>query len=84
MNFLKRSLGLFVVGLTSEIGNKLQGTLMMLLVILLMVAGCASPNGTPPNWPSNLNVTVLSDGGVCFDKESAARLSDFKTQLERW
>lgn len=33
-------------------------------------------------WPQNLSVIELSDGGVCFDAESAKRLRDFKADLE--
>lgn len=84
MSSLEQSRLSFVVGLRNEIGVKPLRTLAMLLATWLMAVGCASQSSPPPSWPPNLNVTLMSDGGVCFDKDSAARLSDFKTQLEAW
>ncbi|MGY6509078.1 hypothetical protein ACXIUH_08920 [Vibrio parahaemolyticus] len=84
MSYLKPLLSLSVVGLKSGTSKKPLRMPMMLLATWLMVAGCASQSSQPPSWPPNLNITLMSDGGVCFDKESASRLSDFKTQLEAW
>lgn len=56
--------------------------LMIPLTLLLMVAGCASLTSPTPTWPTNLNVTELSDGSVCFDHNSAVRLAEFKADLE--
>jgi hypothetical protein len=35
-----------------------------------------------PTWPTNLNVTKMSDGGVCLDEESAVRLAEFRADIE--
>lgn len=81
---LKRLPLLSVAGLKSETSKKPLRMPMILLATFLTVAGCASQSSPPPSWPPKLNVTLMSDGGVCFDEESAKRLSDFKTQLEAW
>ena len=55
---------------------------MIPLTLLLMAAGCTSLTSRTPTWPTNLNVTELSDGSVCFTKDSAVRLAEFKADLE--
>lgn len=58
--------------------------LMILLIILpTAVMSCTATNPLP-TYPANLNVIKLNDGGVCFDKESAIRLSEFKADLEAY
>ncbi|MFL9806306.1 hypothetical protein AB6D40_022640 [Vibrio cyclitrophicus] len=57
-------------------------TRIMLVMLSLMVAGCASPTSHSVSWPTNLNVITLIDGGVCLDKDSAIRLAELRAQLE--
>ena len=56
----------------------------MLLIALLSSSaiGCSSQINHSMTWPQNLNAIELSDGGVCFDAESARRLAEFKADLE--
>ena len=57
---------------------------MILLPLCLMVGGCSNLISPSPSWPTNLEVTELSDGGVCFSPDSAKRLAEFKADLEAW
>ena len=34
-------------------------------------------------WPQKLTVIELNDDGICFDAESALRLSEFKAEVEK-
>jgi hypothetical protein len=74
----------FGVGLMNVTVKKPLAIAVTLLTTWLLVAGCSTQPTNTPTWPQGLNVTVMSDGGICFDEQSAARLSDFKTQLESW
>ncbi|MCC2521065.1 hypothetical protein [Vibrio coralliilyticus] len=56
--------------------------MILLLQSLILMMGCSSLTRPLPNWPQNLNVIELSDGGVCLDKGSAIRLAELKAQLE--
>lgn len=58
--------------------------LIMLPIICLMVVGCSSLANHSPTWPTNLTTIQLNDGGVCFDADSAVRLSEFKAELESY
>ncbi|MGR5294753.1 hypothetical protein ACPV5U_08605 [Vibrio mediterranei] len=57
---------------------------MAMLMCSLMVAGCSTATRPLPTYPTNLNVIELSDGGVCFDADSATRLKEFRADLEAW
>ncbi|WP_221073187.1 hypothetical protein [Vibrio alfacsensis] len=56
--------------------------MILLLLSLILMNGCASPRQALPSWPANLKVIELSDGGVCLDKDSAIRLAELRAQLE--
>lgn len=58
--------------------------LLILLLLSVMVVGCSNQRQASLTWPQNLNVIELSDGGVCFDEESAKRLVELKAMLEAW
>lgn len=51
-------------------------------VALVFVVGCSVTHSSP-SYPNSMNVTVLSDGGVCFDAESAKRLAELRAELEK-
>lgn len=55
---------------------------IILVSFCLVVASCTSLIQPTPTFPEKLNVTILSDGGLCMDAESAKRLAEFKADLE--
>lgn len=67
-----------------SIVRKRKMLLMILLPLCLMVGGCSNLISPSPSWPTNLEVTELSDGGVCFSPDSAKHLAEFKADLEAW
>ena len=57
----------------------MQTTLLILSVTAVM--SCTATKHLP-NYPSNLNMISLSDGGVCFDVQSTKKLAEFRAELE--
>ena len=56
--------------------------LMILLVMSLIMMGCASQKQATLTWPEKLDAVKLSDGGMCFSPAAVKRLNDFKLQFE--
>ena len=56
--------------------------LMILLVMSLIMMGCASQKQATATWPEKLDAVKLSDGGMCFSPSAVKRLNDFKLSLE--
>lgn len=55
---------------------------MIVGILSLTVAACSTLSNPSPTWPTNLNVIVLSDGGICLDATSARRLAELRADLE--